>query len=107
VLHVFDCGTLLGIGQLAIEPGHVDIEQLALVLCRLLALRAPAYLQTDIGERGFQRFLRTTGNFAYFIGECWGDVENAQQRGAGEAGGTSQHVTPVCMDIRHRILPLR
>jgi hypothetical protein len=56
VRHIFDRSALLGIGKFAIEPGHVDVKQLAPVFGRPLALRT-AHLQTDIGEGGFQRFL--------------------------------------------------
>ena len=55
--HVVDGGALLGGRQLAVEPGHLDIEQLAPELGRLLALRAPGRLQAGIGERGLQRLL--------------------------------------------------
>ena len=43
--------------QLAVEPGDLDVEQLAPELGRLLALGAPGRLQAGIGERGLQRLL--------------------------------------------------
>ena len=58
--HVVDRGALLDGVELAVEPGHLDVEQLAPVFGRLLALRAPGRLQAGVGERRLERLLRTS-----------------------------------------------
>ena len=55
--HVVDGGALLGGVELAVEPGDLDVEQLAPVLGGLLALGAPGRLQAGIGEGGLERLL--------------------------------------------------
>ena len=57
--HVVDRGALLDRVELAVEPGDLDVEQLAPPFRRLLALGAPGRLQAGIGERRLQRLLRT------------------------------------------------
>ena len=57
--HVVDRGALLDGVELAVEPGDLDVEQLAPPFRRLLALGAPGRLQARIGERCLQRLLRT------------------------------------------------
>src|SRR5262249_37806734 len=74
--HVVDGGALLHGIKLAIEPGYLDVEELAPIFGGLLALRAPCRLQTGIGEGSLQRLLRSAG----FLGEC-------RKRGREEAGG--------------------
>ena len=76
VCYVFDCGKLLGVRKRAIKPGHLDVEELAPVFGRLLALGAPTYLQTNIGERGLQRFLGPAGCFCHFGGARRRDPES-------------------------------
>src|SRR5262245_12246415 len=49
-----------------VEPSHVDIEELAPIFGRLLALGTPTQLKTDIGERGFQRLLGAAGGVCHF-----------------------------------------
>ena len=56
--HVVDRRALLDGVELAVEPGHLDVEQLAPIFRRLLALRAPGRLQAGVGERGLQRLRR-------------------------------------------------
>ena len=80
--HIVDRGALLGGGKLAVEPGHLDVEELAPVFGRLLALRAPGRLQAGIGEGRLQRLLRSAG---HLVGERRRDAEGAQQRDPGEA----------------------
>ncbi len=53
--HVVDRGALLGGVELAVEPGDLDVEQLAPVLGGPLALRAPGRLQAGVGERCLER----------------------------------------------------
>ena len=57
--HVVDRGALLDRVELAVEPGDLDVEQLAPPFRRLLALGAPGGLQACIGECRLQRFLRS------------------------------------------------
>ena len=59
--HVVDRGALLDGVELAVEPGHLDVEELAPVFRRRLALGAPGRLQAGIGERRLQRLLRAAG----------------------------------------------
>ena len=65
--HVVDRGALLDGVELAVEPGHLDVEQLAPVFGRLLALRAPGRLQAGIGERRLQRLARPAGLLAHLL----------------------------------------
>ena len=65
--HVVDRGALLDGVELAVEPGHLDVEQLAPVFGRRLALGAPGGLQAGIGERRLQRLLRAAGRDARAI----------------------------------------
>jgi hypothetical protein len=46
--HIIDRGALRDAVKLAIEPGDVDVEQLAPIFSRLLALRTPCRLQARI-----------------------------------------------------------
>ena len=55
--HVVDGGALLHRVELAVEPGHLDVEELAPVFGRLLALGAPGGLQAGIGEGRLERLL--------------------------------------------------
>ena len=82
--HVVDGGALLGCGQFAVEPGDVDVEQLAPVFGGLLALGAPGGLQAGVGEGGLQRLVRSRGLLGHIGGE--GRVEPTEQGGAGHGG---------------------
>ena len=53
--HVVDGGALLDGVKLSVEPGHVDVEKLAPIFGGLLALRAPARLQTGVREGCLER----------------------------------------------------
>ena len=53
--HVVDRGALLDGVELAVEPGDLDVEELAPIFGGLLALGAPGRLQAGIGEGGLQR----------------------------------------------------
>ena len=52
---VVDRGALLGGRELAVEPGDLDIHQLAPGFGGLLALRAPCRLQAGIAQGGLER----------------------------------------------------
>jgi hypothetical protein len=56
--HVVDRCPLLRRGELTVEPRHLDVEQLAPVFRRALALRAPGRLQPSIRKRRFERLAR-------------------------------------------------
>ena len=60
--HIVDRGALLDGVELAVEPGHLDVEQLAPILGRLLALGAPGRLQPGIGEGCLQWLAGTAGS---------------------------------------------
>src|SRR5262249_5923820 len=62
--HVIDRSALLDSVKLTVEPGHLDVEELAPVLGGGLALRAPGGLKAGIGEGSLQGLLRTTGRDA-------------------------------------------
>ena len=53
--HVVDRRALLDGVELAVEPGHFDVEQLAPIFRRLLALGAPGRLQAGVGEGRLER----------------------------------------------------
>ena len=55
--HVVDRRALLDGVELAVEPGDLDVEQLAPIFRRLLALGAPSRLQAGVGEGGLQRLV--------------------------------------------------
>ena len=74
--HVVDGRALFHRIELAIEPGHFHVEELAPVFGGLLALGTPGGLQAGIGEGGLQRFFRPPG----FLGE-------SRKRGRQQGGG--------------------
>src|SRR6202035_5644797 len=63
--HIVDRGALRDVIKLAIEPSDIDVEKLAPVLRRLLALRAPGRLQARVGERGPEGSRRLARLFRY------------------------------------------
>ena len=55
--HVVDGGALLGSAEFAVEPGDLDVEELAPEFRGLLALGAPGRLQSGVREGRLQRLL--------------------------------------------------
>ena len=81
--HVVDRRALLDRVELAVEPGDVDVEQLAPIFGRLLALRAPGGLQSGVGERGLERLIRPASRFGQRLRDHRIDPHSAEQsRGA-------------------------
>ena len=81
--HVVDGGALLDGVELAVEPGHLDIEQLAPLFGRLLALGAPGGLQPGVGEGGLQRLLRTPHRGPLRAPDRWLRRRNGRRRARG------------------------
>ena len=101
--HVVDRGALLDGVELAVEPGDLDVEQLAPVLGRLLALGAPGGLQAGIGEGGLERLLRAAGRHA--CGQGRADAEDAKCRDRSAHRRDGEKVTPAFVQrVRHRFL---
>ncbi len=67
--------------ELAVEPGDLDIEQLAPELGRLLALGAPGRLQAGVGERRLQRLLGPAGGLRHFRGDGRAGAQTAKHCG--------------------------
>ena len=98
--HVVDRGALLDRVELAVEPGDVDVEQLAPVFRRLLALGAPGRLQSGVGERGLERLLRTARGLGERLGDHWVDAQSSEQsRGAGACGRRLEQLAAIRRNI--------
>ena len=101
--HVVDRGALLDGVELAVEPGHLDIEELAPVFGRRLALGAPGGLQAGIGEGSLERLLRAPGRDARGHGRA--DAEDAKCRDRSAHRRDGEKVTPAFVQrVRHRFL---
>src|ERR1700727_1371230 len=72
---IVSSGALRDVIKLAIEPSDIDVEKLAPVLRRLLALRAPGRLQARVGERGPEGSRRLARLFRYGAGDHGIDAE--------------------------------
>ena len=93
--HVVDRRALLDGVELAVEPGHFDVEQLAPIFRRLLALRAPGRLQAGVGEGGLQRLRRHAGFLGHGAGNQRIEAETAEQAGRAAAERrTANEFTP-------------
>ena len=75
--HIVDRRALLDGVELAVEPGDLDIEQLAPPFGRLLALGAPRRLQPGVGEGRLQRLLGTP----HFRRKRWIYAQSTEQGG--------------------------
>ena len=94
--HVVDRGALLDGVELAVEPGDVDVEQLAPILGRRLALGAPGGLQAGVGEGGLERLLGHADR--HRVGQRRADADAAKR---GERGGrTADHLEEFAPRLR-------
>ena len=107
--HVVDRRALLDRVELAVEPGDVDVEQLAPIFGRLLALRAPGRLQSGVGESGLERLFRPAGRLGQRLGHERTDPEPPKQsRRASARGRCLEQLAAISRNqlrIRHCFLP--
>ena len=94
--HVVDGGALLDGVELAVEPGHVDVEQLAPIRGRLLALGAPGGLKAGVREGRLERLARRADGHGGFGRDRRVDAPAAEHggHGGGRAGRYLEELAP-------------